>query len=218
MFSPIDLPNDINALKALLLASERLVRERDATIATQGNALLNMQAQLTTRAAEIEHLKLQIAKLRRMQFGRKSEKLDHQIEQLELQLEDLQADDAEAEREMPAANSAPRKRAPRKPLPDHLPRDVKLHLPAAGACPACGGGLRPLGEDVAEQLEFTPASFRVVRHVLRLPRHHRAGASAEPADRTRHRRSGPAGPCTSGQVRRPPATVSPARCCVRWST
>ena len=165
MLSSTDLPNDIDALKVLLLASERLVRERDATIASQGDALLNMQAQLTTRGAEIEHLKLQIAKLRRMQFGRKSEKLDHQIEQLELQLEDLQADDAEAEREMPAADSAPRKRAPRKPLPDHLPRDVKVHLPAPTACPACGGGLRPLGEDVAEQLEFTPASFRVVRHV-----------------------------------------------------
>jgi len=112
MLSSTDLPNDIDALKALLPASERLVRERDATIPPQGDALLNMQAQLTTRAAEIEHLKLQIAKLRRMQFGRKSEKLDHQIEQLELQLEDLQADDAEAEREMPAADSAPRKRAP----------------------------------------------------------------------------------------------------------
>jgi transposase len=120
---------------------------------------------LTTRAAEIEHLKLQIAKLRRMQFARKSDKLDHQIEQLELQLEDLQADDAEAERDMPAAGAAPRRRAPRKPLPDHLPRDERVHLPPADACPACGGALRPLGEDVAEQLEFTPASFRVIRHV-----------------------------------------------------
>jgi hypothetical protein len=66
---------------------------------------------VTTRAAEIEHLKLQTAKLRSMQFGRKSEKLDHQIEQLELQREDLQDDDTEAEREMPAADTAPRRRA-----------------------------------------------------------------------------------------------------------
>lgn len=51
--------------------------------------MLDLQEQLTTRGVEIEHLKLQIAKLHRMQFGRKSEKLDHQIEQLELQLEDL---------------------------------------------------------------------------------------------------------------------------------
>lgn len=116
------LPNDIEALKALLLA-------RDEELA-------GLKAQLNTRAAEIEHLKLQIAKLRRMQFGRKSEKLDHQIEQLELQLEDLQADDAEAAREMPAVDRAPRNKPARKPLPEHLPRDEKVHLPDADACPA----------------------------------------------------------------------------------
>jgi hypothetical protein len=100
-----------------------------------------------------------------MQFGRKSEKLDHQIEQLELQLEDLQADDAEAEREMPPADRAPRQRAPRKPLPEHLARDEKVYLPATTDYPACGGNLKQLGEDVSEQLEFVPASFRVIRHV-----------------------------------------------------
>jgi transposase len=151
-------PNDIEALKALLLASERRVQQRDDQVAA-------LNAQLNTRAAEIEHLKLQIAKLRRMQFGRKSEKLDHQIEQLELQLEDLQADDAEAVREMPPADRAPRNKPARKPLPEHLPRDEEVHLPEANACPTCGGGLRHLGEDVAEQLEYVPARFRVIRHV-----------------------------------------------------
>jgi transposase len=151
MLTAAELPNDIDALKALLLA-------RDEQI-------VGLQAQLNTRAAEIEHLKLWIAKLRRMQFGRKSEKLDHQIEQLELQLEDLQADDAEAEREMPPADRAPRQRAPRKPLPEHLARDEKVYLPATTDCPACGGNLKQLGEDVSEQLEFVPASFRVIRHV-----------------------------------------------------
>lgn len=101
MLNAADLPNDIEALKVLLLASERRVQQRDDQVA-------GLEAQLTTRAAEIEHLKLTIAKLRRMQFVRKSEKLDHQIEQLELQLEDLQADDAEAAREMPAPDRAPR--------------------------------------------------------------------------------------------------------------
>lgn len=67
--------------------------------------------QLNTRAVEIEHLKLQSAKLQRMQFGGKSDKLDYQIEPLELQLEDLQADEAEAAREMPATYRAPRKKS-----------------------------------------------------------------------------------------------------------
>jgi transposase len=158
MLSHADLPDNIDALKALLLASEQAVRERD-------DIVLILQEQLTTRGVEIEHLKLQIAKLRRMQFGRKSEKLDHQIEQLELQLEDLQADEGEAARELPPTEPAVRKKPVRKPLPDHLPRDEKVYAPAHAACPECGGGLRQLGEDVSEQLEFVPASFRVIRHV-----------------------------------------------------
>ncbi|HGO6154251.1 TPA: transposase, partial [Burkholderia cepacia] len=66
--APTDLPDDIEALKAMVAS---------------------LREQLSSRAIEIEHLKLTIAKLRRMQFGRKSEKLDRQIEQLELRLEDL---------------------------------------------------------------------------------------------------------------------------------
>src|SRR5471032_2082254 len=151
MLTAADLPDDIAALKALLLASERRVQERDDQVA-------GLEAQLNTRAAEIEHLKLWIAKLRRMQFGRKSEKLDHQIEQLELQLEDLQADEGEVAKALPETDRTPRNKPVRKPLPEHLPRDEKVHLPAADACPSCGGGLRLLGEDVAEQLEYVPAS------------------------------------------------------------
>lgn len=59
--------------------------------------------QLSSRAIEIEHLKLTIAKLRRMQFGRKSEKLDRQLEQIELRLEGLQADDGSADMTTTAA-------------------------------------------------------------------------------------------------------------------
>jgi len=59
MLNAADLPNDIDALKALLLDSERRVLERDEQLA-------GLEAQLNTRAAEIEHLKLMIAKLRRM--------------------------------------------------------------------------------------------------------------------------------------------------------
>lgn len=165
MLSHADLPDDIAALKALLLASEQVLRERDSAIARHDEIVAGLREQLTTHGVEIEHLKLMIAKLRRMQFGRKSEKLDYQIEQLELQLEDLQASEAEAEREMPPTDRAPRTKPARRPLPDHLPRDVHVHAPSADACPSCGGGLRHLGEDVAEQLEFVPASFRVIRHV-----------------------------------------------------
>ncbi|MBU9445107.1 IS66 family transposase [Burkholderia multivorans] len=145
------LPDDINALKALLL-------ERDAQVAELRN-------QLSWRALEIENLKLTIAKLRRMQFGRKSEKLDRQIEQLELRLEDLQADEGAAD--VTAAPEAKRPRrdgASRKPLPEHLEREERVHLPPDDDCPDCGGQFKPLGEDVAEQLEYVRAHFRVIRH------------------------------------------------------
>ena len=89
--------------------------------------ILDLEARLNTCAAEIDHLKLAIAKLRRIQFGRKSEKLDHQIEQLELQLEYLRADEAEAEREMHEADRTRRKSVSR-PLPDHLPRKNSMRL------------------------------------------------------------------------------------------
>jgi transposase len=150
MLNAADLPSDIEVLKAMLLASEA----RAAHLA----------AELSTRTTEIEHLKLVLAKLRRMQFGRSSEKLDQQIEQLELQLEDLEAEEAIAEAKAPA-EVAPRKKAERKLLPPHLPREERVQTPARDACPDCGGNLKYLGEDVSEQLEYVPASFRVIRHV-----------------------------------------------------
>jgi transposase len=89
--------------------------------------LRTTHAQLLSRQSEIEHLKLLLAKLQRMQFGRKSEKLERQIEQLELRLEDLEAKPAgssspEESQFPPAASSIlittakPR----RRPLPEHL--------------------------------------------------------------------------------------------------
>ncbi len=124
----------------------------------------DLREQVSSHALEIEHLKLLIAKLKRMQFGRKSEKLDHQIEQLELKLEDLQADQAQADAAPQTSNKKTRLTRERKPLPPHLPRDEQIHTPAEEACPACGAELRHLGDDVSEQLEFVPGSFRVIRH------------------------------------------------------
>jgi transposase len=125
--------------------------------------------QLLSHRTEIEHLTLLIAKLQRMQFGRKSEKVERQIEQLELKLEELEANRAESapEVELPAAAStpAPAARPARRPLPEHLPRQIETHTPAEQACPQCGGTLARLGEDVSEMLEYVPASFKVIRHV-----------------------------------------------------
>src|SRR6202044_19847 len=53
----------------------------------------------------------------------------------------------------------------RKPLPEHLPRQIVTHEPKQSCCPECGGALRHFGEDVSEQLDYVPDSFRVIRHV-----------------------------------------------------
>src|SRR3984957_1213057 len=132
--------------------------------------ILSQHEQLLSRDNEIEHLKLLIAKLRRMQFGRKSEKLDRQIEQLELRLDELQATQSEnlaashtSAGGAPVANVA--MKPARKPLPEHLPREVRKYSPKQEACPDCGGELKHLGEDVSEILEYVPARFKVIRQV-----------------------------------------------------
>lgn len=120
-------------------------------------------AALASRSGEIEHLKLIVEKLRRMLFGAKSEKTARQLEQLELTLEELECA-GHQERSIPAAERDAAKPV-RRPLPEHLPREVHIHKPDHETCPDCGGALRPLGEDVAEVLEYVPASFKVIRHV-----------------------------------------------------
>jgi transposase len=113
-------------------------------------------------------MRLQLERLRRMQFGRSSEKIAAEIAQLTLALEDLEAG---ADRKGEAVDTEPaspagasRERPARRPLPDHLPRTTIAHESAC-ACPHCGGTLRPLGEDITEVLDYVPASFRVIRHV-----------------------------------------------------
>lgn len=155
---------------------------------------------MVSHQAEIERLKLLIAKLRRMQFGRKSEKLDRQIKQLELQLEEMEARERKEEQGPVAAefsNVPPKAQPARGPFPEHLPRETHRQEPKEKSCPDCGGTLRKLGEEVSEMLEYEPAQFKVLRQVrLKLSCRLRAsgvGGGAEPPDRARDGRAGIAG-------------------------
>ena len=162
------LPAD--ALRALILTQyEQLVSAESKLLSTESK-LTTTQEQLQSREREIEHLKLLLAKLHRMQFGRKSEKLTRQIEQLELRLEELESNRSEKEPHAPEPAPAPAASTPaakptRRTLPDHLPRQTRRHEPKETVCPQCQGELRKLGEDVSEMLEYVPASFVVIRHV-----------------------------------------------------
>jgi transposase len=151
----VDPVQQIAELRAVLV-------EREAELAVA-------RAELTGARLRIEQYKAQLAKLRRMQFGRSWEKLDLQIQQLELMLEDLE--EGEAARTASAAQREPgqprraRRQPVRRPLPDHLPREEIVHHPGA-VCPGCGGTrFSKLGEDVTEVLEKIPARLKVIRHV-----------------------------------------------------
>ena len=137
-----NLPSDTEALQALVRV---------------------LAGDVKSKGLLIEQLKAQIAKLRRMQFGKSSEKIDREIAQLELQLDELHEDGGQTAATSPAAVQAFISHAPekpcRKPLPDHLPRQEEVHEPAC-TCPNCGGAMRKLGEDVTEVLEYVPASFK----------------------------------------------------------
>lgn len=166
------LPNDIEALKALVLTATR-----QADLATQRAAdaearLANAQAQASATEAVIAHLKLQIAKLRREQYGPSAERTRRLLDQMELQLGDLEADAAEdiliaaaAAEKATSVAAFDRKRPSRKPFPEHLPRE-RVVIPAPCTCPACGGDrLSKLSEDVTETLEVIPRAWKVIQTV-----------------------------------------------------
>ena len=160
-----DLPTDPAALRAFAVACQ-------AELAVTSAELTAAKLAVQLRTLEIEKLKFQIAKLRRMQFGRSSERVTRQIEQLELQLEELETGEAEeitkADAEERPAPTRERTKPKRKPLPEHLPREEVTHEPAddgACTCPDCGGGMAKLGEDVTEVLDYVPGRFQVIRHV-----------------------------------------------------
>jgi transposase len=148
---PPDLPDDLDALRAVAAAA--LARNADdaATIARQN---------------------LEIAKLRRQIYGPRSERTARLIDQMELALEELEAaateDEIAAERAAAKTTTvAPftRKRPSRQPFPEHLPRE-RVVVPGPAACDCCGGNrLRKLGETVTETLEVIPRQWKVVQHV-----------------------------------------------------
>jgi transposase len=147
------LPDDVEALKAMLLA------EREA-----------YRAELRDQALRIEQLKQRIAKLQHERFGQSSERRAL-LDQLELQLFELEEDQAQAETRAeiaapPSVTVQPftRRRPARRPLPEHLARE-RVVYPVPQACPCCGGVLHKLGEDVTEMLELVPRQWKVIQHV-----------------------------------------------------
>ena len=153
-----ELPDDVEALKAALLAAR-------ADVAAA-------RAEQSSNLALIAHLKLQIEKLNRDRFGPRSERTARLLDQMELQLEELEASATEDELAAEAAAAKTttvtgftRARPSRRPFPDHLPRK-RIVVPGPEACACCGGTrLSKLGEDITETLEVVPRTWKVIQHV-----------------------------------------------------
>ena len=155
-----DLPEDPALLKALI-----------AQLQAQNKKLTT-----TLRAHDlvVQALRLQIARLRKQAFGKSSEKIEREIEQLEFALEDVLVsvaqqglvtsglDDSEAQAAAASAETTPGPRPSRRPrVSADTPRQ-RHELDPGSTCPECGGELRLVGEDVSEILEMITAKLQVI--------------------------------------------------------
>jgi transposase len=164
----VPLPDDPTALRALAASLQAELVRKDIEITAR-------DAEIHAKTLHIEKLRIQLAVLRRARFGRSSEKLDRDIEQLELLIGELEEENAEIDARAAAdpiskdaaldASSRRRHQPVRRPLPSHLPRETIVHEPAC-ACPGCGGSVfSRIGQDEREVLEYVPSRFKVIRHV-----------------------------------------------------
>jgi transposase len=169
---PESLPTDLAAAHALILAERAARVEAQARLVEARAVAANAQADLSSTEALISHLKLEIEKLRRALYGHRSERKARLLEQMELQLEELEASATEDELAAAKASartetvrSLQRQRPSRKPFPAHLPRE-RVVIPAPENCPCCGSSkLSKLGEDITETLEVIPRQWKVIRTV-----------------------------------------------------
>lgn len=165
----------ITAMKSLAqldqLNLDAVTRQQVADIVQK--LLDQTQQELRAREIKIQALTLELTHLRRIRFGRKSESLppfEHPSLFDESVLADIAAVNAEIEQIDTSSNKdskpkAPRSRAGRQPLPEHLPRIEHRHEPQSCQCGQCGSDLVKIGEDVTEQLDVEPARFFVHRHI-----------------------------------------------------
>jgi len=164
-----ELPGDVASALALL-AQERARRVAAEAEAATAKAEAASAKALAFRRL-IARLKLEIDKVRPELYGSRSERKARLLEQMELQLEELEADAGEDELTEEIAAKAStvkafeRRRPSRKPFPEHLPRE-RIVIAAPANCACCGSAkLSKLGEDITETLEVIPRQWKVIQTV-----------------------------------------------------
>src|SRR5690606_26249571 len=159
-------------LPGLLLEKLHEIALRDAHIVERDETIAHREETIRHRDIEIGALTYEIARLRRVQFAARSERMDP--DQRALFDETMAADLAAAEAALEALRqpvdtdkkSAPRQQPKRRPLPPELPRVTTVHEPDCSGCAQCGGELVKIGEHVRERLACKPIEFFVRREIF----------------------------------------------------
>jgi transposase len=160
----IELPDDIEALRQIVLEQQTKIEENDAL-------LLEQHATLEEYTRHIEILEEFVRLLKHKQFGSRSEKGSTSqlglFDEAEVDVAEFVEEPVEDEEETIEVPAHQRKKAGRKPLPAWLPRVEILHdLPEdEKICPHDGQALVEIGREFSEQLEFIPATIEVLRHI-----------------------------------------------------
>ncbi|HIB4963510.1 TPA: IS66-like element ISKox1 family transposase [Klebsiella pneumoniae] len=159
---------------ARIAALEDTLRQKDSQLSLVAktesflrSALARAEEKIENEEREIEHLRAQIEKLRRMLFGTRSEKLRRQVEEAEalLKQQEQQSDRYNGREDDPQVPRQLRQSRHRRPLPAHLPREIHRLDPAETSCPECGSGMAYLSEVSVEQLELVSSALKVIRTV-----------------------------------------------------
>jgi transposase len=129
----------------------------------------DLSVEVTNLSAENSSLKNQLALLKAKRFGKSSEKLDKQIADLELRIEEEEEENCnkviEDNLEEESDNKKEKNKPKRQPLPSHLPREEKILNPDP-ICPDCGGeDFHKISDDISETLDYVPASFKVIKTI-----------------------------------------------------
>jgi transposase len=142
-----DLPKDLDSLTRLVIEQQVTLKAKDF---------------------EIEHLRLQVARLRNLKFGQSSERFEGTVDQLHLGIDQSEATVPPSRDQNGESDSLERKPERKKPirdaLPEYLPRESVVHASPC-QCPSCGGKLRKIGTVSTEILEIVPTQLKVRRHL-----------------------------------------------------
>ncbi|MBE0436477.1 MAG: IS66 family transposase, partial [Methylomicrobium sp.] len=156
---PENLPNDVEALKTLLLELALLLGKKDSLLDEKDLLLVEWQS-------KYELILEQWRLAQQKQFGRSSEVSPGQGELFDEAAVEAEENNADAEPETQTV-SYTRAKPKRKPLPKDLLREtVVLDIAESDkVCACCQGALHRIGENRSEKLEFIPAQMKVIETV-----------------------------------------------------